>query len=631
MWRGVLLWLWLLVPAAMGQALDATHWQSGTVDLTKGWRVHVGDDLKWARPQFDDSRWQSVELDDQGEAQNGWHWYRLQVKLAQAHPHEHLLIAGGEGVYAAYVNGEAMEDAQLRPWYALRRPTEAIFPLPDDATDVTIAMRTHATQMYTLWRLPLFLTAAIGTPGAIENERLAMESGRIYAALPSIAINLALVLAGIGALALFCSQRKRLEYLWLGLYLLLLGTSNWLLYSSTAGILPLSLNYLIADPLIYFFTIMQIQFTFSFAEQRVGRTWRAYEVLLLMPLIANALVAMAILSISIYVMIEATVILPAALLLPVMLLVWYRRGNREAGWLILPSLLPAATTALFDLGSASIFTGWGRADFLANPIQLGPIPLQISDLGDFLFALAMVVVMFFRFTRVSREQTRVAAELDAAREIQRRLVPAQLPKVTGYALEAAYFPADEVGGDFYQVLDQGNGVQMVVVGDVSGKGLKAAMTGTLAMGALRALAAEGQGPAAVLMRLNRQLAETAEGGFVTCVCVRLGRGGEMTVANAGHLAPYQNGEELVVGSDLPLGISTEVQYAEHAFRLEPGEQLTLLSDGVVEARDAGGALFGFERTRAISKQTAAAIAAAALGFGQEDDVTVLTVGRKSRD
>ena len=92
---------------------------------------------------------------------------------------------------------------------------------------------------------------------------------------------------------------------------------------------------------------------------------------------------------------------------------------------------------------------------------------------------------------------------------------------TGYEVEAAYFPAEEVGGDFYQVLESKGGAKLVVVGDVSGKGLKAAMTGTLAMGALRALATEGLGPGALLMRLNRQLLETSDEGFVTCICARV--------------------------------------------------------------------------------------------------------------
>jgi hypothetical protein len=436
-----------------------------------------------------------------------------------------------------------------------------------------------------------------------------------------------LILASIAAFALHTSQRDRKEYLWLGCYLFLLGLSNGMLYCAVAGLLPISINTLVADPLIYLFTIVQIEFTFSFAGQRVGRIWRAYEIALLpMPILAFLQVA-NVLSNQVYVSLEALMILPAALLLPVLLLVWYRRGNREAGWLILPSLFPAAATALFDIGTASIDSGWGHADFLTDAIQVGPVPLQTSDLGDLLFVLAIGVVMFFRFTRVSREQMRVAAELGAAREIQQRLVPAVLPLVKGYTIEAAYFPAQEVGGDFYQVFEQGGNAQLVVVGDVSGKGLKAAMTSTLALGAVRALAQEGFGPGVVLTRLNRQMVETGDGGFITCVCARVTEHGEVTLANAGHLSPYRNGEELPVSPGLPLGIVPEQTYEERAFQLDPGDRLTLLSDGVLEAKNANGELFGFERTRAISAQAAESIAGAALKFGQEDDITVLTLAR----
>ena len=621
-----MVWLCLAATGAVAQ-VDATQWHSGTATLNEGWREHAGDNLAWAEGDFDDSGWQMVDLGDLGGAEPGWRWYRIRIKLAPEHGHAHLLIAGGSGTYELFLNGLKIDGANIESLWGVTRPTEQIFMLQDEDNDVTIALRTHAPTMYSLWHLPLFLTVDVGTPGAIESERLAMESQRLYTAIPSIAINLMLILASIGAFALHRSQRDRKEYLWLGLYLFLLGLSNGLLFCAVAGMVPISINTLLADPLIYFFTIMQIQFTFSFAGRRVGRIWRAYEIALLpMPILAF-LQVMSVLSNQLYVSLEAAMILPAALLLPVLLLVWYRRGNREAGWLILPSLFPAATTALFDLGTASIDSGWGRADFLANPIPVGPIPLQISDLSDFLFVLAIGVVMFFRFTRVSREQARGAAELEAAREIQQRLVPANLPQVKGYVIEAAYFPAQEVGGDFYQVFAQGDGAQLVVVGDVSGKGLRAAMTGTLALGALRALAAEGLGPGAVLTRLNRQQAETQDGGFITCICARMTEQGEVTLANAGHLAPYRNGEELLVSSDLPLGISPEETYEERIFHLEPGDQLTLLSDGVLEARDAHGELFGFDRTCAISAQTAGSIAGAAMEFGQEDDITVLTLAR----
>ncbi len=86
-------------------------------------------------------------------------------------------------------------------------------------------------------------------------------------------------------------------------------------------------------------------------------------------------------------------------------------------------------------------------------------------------------------------------------------------------------PAAEVGGDFYQVLPQSGGSALIVVGDVSGKGLKAAMTGTMVLGALRSLAQETSSPGKILDRLNAQLAATTDGGFVTCLCARIDAAG----------------------------------------------------------------------------------------------------------
>lgn len=607
--------------------VDATQWKSGTVDIDQGWKEQDGDNPAWAQPSFDDSQWKTVELDDLGAAQPGWRWFRLHMKLAPGHRHVHLLIAGGVGTYELYIDGKKQAGPEIESQFAVRRPVERVIPVMGDATEMTLALRTDAPLVYTTWHLPLFLTAAVGTPGAVENEREAMQSQRLYGALPSIAINLVLILAAIGAFALFRSQKKRVEYLWLGLYLLLLGTSNLLQGCVQTGLAPVVANNLIADPMVYLFTIAQIEFTFRFAEQRVSRFWRAYEGLLLTPLALNALVWVGTIPSTDYLLVEAFVILPAAMLLPVFLLIWYRRGNREAGWLILPSLLPLAASSLYDLGTVSIYLHWGFADFLDNPIMLGPVQLQLADVGDFLFVLAIGVVMFFRFTRVSREQARTAAELDAARTIQRRLVPACVPQVAGYALEAAYYPAQEVGGDFYQVLESGSGGPLVVVGDVSGKGLKAAMTSTLALGALGTLAKENLSPAAVLTRLNRQLAETHDEGFITCVCARLMPDGTVTVANAGHLPPYRNGEEILLEPGLPLGVTAVWHYTEKTLALAVGDRLTLLSDGVVEARNAHGDLFGFERTQAISGESAEAIAATARRFGQEDDITVLTLMR----
>jgi hypothetical protein len=590
--------------------------------------------MAWASPGFDDSAWETVRIDDiqtskagwaPGTSNAGWRWFRLRLKLHENHPDLSLLIDCGEGAYELYVNGAKVQGPAIRSSLRVSRPTERVVPLDVPGTDLEIALRTFTPPSYRTWHLPLFLTASLGTPDAIDNERQSFESGRVYLAVPSIAINLLLILAGIVVLGLYRNQRKHREYLWLGLYLLLQGTSYLAWGCQQAGMFPLSANFFFSDPLLYAIAIAQIEFTFSFGGRRVSRAWRVYEALLLVPPALIWFSWQGQFSSDAYIVIEALILLPAAVLLPILLLLWYRRGNREAGWLILPSLMPAATVSTFDLGTLSIFLGWQRLDFLDNPIQFGPIPVQPADVGDLLFLVAIAVVMFFRFTRVSREQARSAAELAAAREIQQRLVPASLPDLPGLHVEAAYLPAQEVGGDFYQVLEQREGCALIVVGDVSGKGLKAAMTGALAIGALRTLADENLQPGALLARLNRQMLDAQESGFITCLCVRISAQGSVAMANAGHLSPYRRGEEIAVDSGLPLGLTADAEYGETVIELVSGDTLTLLSDGVVEAMNADHQLFGFERTRAISGQSAHEIASAAQAFGQEDDITVLTV------
>ncbi len=563
-----------------------------------------------------------------GSARPGWRWYRLHLTLHENHPDLTMLIEGGTGVYELYINGVQIPGPRLQASLGVNRPIERTLPLEVPGTSVDIALRTYTPHGYSTWHLPLFMTVALGTPGAIEAERQGLESGRLYSLIPSVAINLLLVLAGIGAFSLSRSQPNHPEYQWLGLYLFLVGTADLLWYFQAAGYLPLAANVLVADPLLYPVTIAQIEFTFSFGGRRPGLPWRVYEALLLLAPVLTWLVWFGELPSAVYMVTETALLIPVALLLPVLLFTWYRRGNREAGWLILPSLLPAATLSLYDFGTLSIFFGWRRFEFLDNSIQLGPVPVQPNDLGNLLFLLAITIIIFFRFSRVSREQARVAAELSAAREIQQRLVPASLPELQGFHLEAAYLPAQEVGGDFSPRLSQTNGSALVVVGDVSGKGLKAAMTGALAIGALRALAQENLGPAVLLSRLNHEILDTQESGFITCLCASIDREGSVTIANAGHLSPYRGGEEIALMPGLPLGIAPGIEFAETHFKLEPGDTLTLMSDGVVEAMNSDGQLYGFERTRAISMQTANGIATAAEAFGQADDITVLTLTRR---
>jgi serine phosphatase RsbU (regulator of sigma subunit) len=290
--------------------------------------------------------------------------------------------------------------------------------------------------------------------------------------------------------------------------------------------------------------------------------------------------------------------------------------------LILPSILPVIGILVTDLGIAATYLGWSGIGWISAPLHVGVLTLELFQIANVLFLLAIGIVMFFRFTRVSRDQARGAAELEAAQRVQALLLRSSQERVPGLTIETVYSPAQEVGGDFFHTAYEG-GVMRVVIGDVSGKGLGAAMLVSAVVGALDTL--HDSCPSRVLRVLNALLLTRQQGGFATCVCARISQDGAITFANAGHLAPYCNGEELPLESGLPLGIVAVAEYPETVCKLKPGDRLTFLSDGVVEAQSATGELFGFDRTAAISTQSAEEIAAAAQAFGQDDDITVLTL------
>ncbi len=229
------------------------------------------------------------------------------------------------------------------------------------------------------------------------------------------------------------------------------------------------------------------------------------------------------------------------------------------------------------------------------------------------------------------EKQRMAAELEAGRAVQQVLIPEEIPAIPGFNIQSVYKPYGEVGGDFFQVLPVKSGGSaggvLAIIGDVSGKGMPAAMTVSLLVGTVRTLAHYTQSPGEILAAMNQRMLARSHGGFTTCLVLRADPDGTLTIANAGHIAPYLGGKELPLENGLPLGLAADTAYADATFQLAQGQRLTLVTDGVVEARDKTGALYGFERTAAISTETAESIARAAQYFGQDDDITVLTLAR----
>jgi serine phosphatase RsbU (regulator of sigma subunit) len=231
-----------------------------------------------------------------------------------------------------------------------------------------------------------------------------------------------------------------------------------------------------------------------------------------------------------------------------------------------------------------------------------------------------------------RRQGKLEQEFKSARELQQVLIPDTLPEVPGYAVTSAYRPAQEVGGDFFQIIPlegKYTGCTLVLLGDVSGKGLKAAMTVSLIVGAVRTLAKYAPQPAELLAELNQRLWGRMQGGFTTCMAMVLAPNGHCKVASAGHPAPFLNKRELDLPGALPLGLTPDAQYTEFAFDLREGDHFSLYTDGLLEARSPSGELFSFARVDALfaTRPDAAKATEAAVDFGQDDDITVLTLTR----
>ncbi len=262
--------------------------------------------------------------------------------------------------------------------------------------------------------------------------------------------------------------------------------------------------------------------------------------------------------------------------------------------------------------------------FYPAAIQIGPISIGALPFTMLLSSFMITGILARRAWNRGREGAVLRVEFSAAREVQQQLV-APAVDLPGFEIRSVYAPARDVGGDFFRVSPEDNGSVLIVVGDVSGKGLKAAMTVSVIMGALRGYSSNK--PTEVLAHLNRVLYGQVS-GFVTCSVALIAIDGTMTLANAGNPAPFLNGEEMSVEPGLPLGLLAEVSYAATRYQIARGNRLTFISDGVLEATNPQGELYGFERTQAISGESAEIVAQAAQAFGQEDDITVLTLARK---
>jgi serine phosphatase RsbU (regulator of sigma subunit) len=310
------------------------------------------------------------------------------------------------------------------------------------------------------------------------------------------------------------------------------------------------------------------------------------------------------------------------LFLPLML-VCIVQGIRQKGvegWSVLPAVV---------LWGVAQF--WDDFNFLHINLTWYPLGVQVTlgDLANLLLAFVIAGLLLRRLLMTVLRQRLMELDVKQAQEVQRVILPEPIATLPGLAIESEYRPAREVGGDFFQILPHAsNGSMLIVAGDVAGKGLQAGMLVALLIGAIRTSAQFDPDPLVVLKVLNQRLCGRSHAA-ATCLALRIGADGGATLANAGHLPPYLNGLPVQMEGSLPLGMIEDPEFSIMRFSLAEGDQLLLMSDGIAEATDVNGTLFGFERIDDLLRESASvgALAAAAQKFGQEDDISVIAITR----
>jgi serine phosphatase RsbU (regulator of sigma subunit)/predicted ester cyclase len=246
----------------------------------------------------------------------------------------------------------------------------------------------------------------------------------------------------------------------------------------------------------------------------------------------------------------------------------------------------------------------------------------------------------------ARERERVEQDLRVARSIQQASLPTEVPTLEGCRISPHYGPARAVGGDFYDFLELSNGHLGLVVGDATGKGVPAALLMSTTGGMLRAVALSVDSPGEVLERVNEALsARIPANMFVTCFYAVLDpQSGRLVYANAGHDLPYlhRGGEaEELKARGMPLGLMPGMGYEEKEIVLQSGDSALFYSDGLVEAHNPQGEMFGFPRLRELVAEhdEESSLVDSLLeelysfvgeSWEQEDDITLVTLERSAQ-
>jgi Stage II sporulation protein E (SpoIIE) len=618
---------------------------NGALSIDGPWQFHTGDDPAWASPAFDDGAWESIQVSQTWEEQGhtgytGYAWYRRHIDLGSLPSGFNLglMISRPQDVAGVYWNGDFVDTlGQFPPhpvwqWY----PPSQVFSLPL-ATSGVLAIR--------VWKSPITFAASpseggirvpplIGGFAYLQRLKNVQSYERMRGSIFDLFLNVFTAMLAVACLAFWLRSRSQWMLFWLGISLLL-GFYTIFLADPTFRVLYGSIGPVIAvhDASVYFVLLYLLGLN---GNRRLVRFTAWLSIIILLLAFVDTVWAIGDWMWRFprtFLVMDIAATIPGELFeffgLYLAALVIRRRLDFARWFLVVAVVFNLLTQGITDiLGLGTRWTHWSLG------VQARGVLFTIAG-NDFrlgtLSSITQLIAILYAAWRYSLEQRQRQNDLELeqrnARAVQQVLIPETIPQVPGFAIESFYEPAGEVGGDFFQILATRNGGVLAVIGDVSGKGMPAAMTVSLLVGTVRTLAHYTDSPGEILAAMNQRMLGRSQGGFTTCLVLRADADGTLAVANAGHIAPYLAGHELRLENGLPLGLAAEAIYAESIFQLSSGAQLTMLTDGIVEARENSGALFGFERTAALSLESAEAIAAAAQQFGQDDDITVLTLTR----
>jgi hypothetical protein len=599
---------------------------------------HSGDDPSWAAPNLGETGWRPfpVKKLQSGDVRL---WLRCHADLSSLRglPHPAVQVNFPDA-YQLFINGQPLGGAGDLHTGSFSMDSIRSFPLSALKSNLPLGNTVIALRVTFRFAVlsnpaslpPLALQA--GDESALHDRRSAILLAQSSQQLKTSIYDGVVGIFGFILLGLFLNDRSRRELLLLslnclGLAAIYLNQAAGLAlvdYSSTTFLALYALSTVVTG-------VTQPWFFFSLVRRRV-------------PLLFWVLIGLAIFDHALW--------LPIAFLPPaqsLQLAAFYSYKAAPIGFVARLAVAFAPFVAFWPYSTmtrrvrplvAALCMVWGANQILfffsrltifgvfglpnLSP-SLGIFMRDAEPITTFLVVAALMGLLFREQRQVADERAEMAGEMQAARRVQQYLIPAQLPVTPGFAIHSEYLPAREVGGDFFQVLPHSSdGSVLIVVGDVAGKGVEAGMLAALIVGAIRTSVEFTNEPERILSLLNNRLQGR---GLVTCLALRVAPDGAATLANAGHLPPYLNGSEMAVEGALPLGAVAGIDFPVSQFKLGEGDSLILITDGVVEAQDAEGHLFGFERIGKLLQDgtSGAGLALAAQNFGQQDDITVLTL------